>query len=62
MVDLPRPQRTTAEVTLKKKKKSDVAATKVETKQQVGVWLAKLERQMVMMQSEGSGINMLTHK
>ena len=61
VVDLPRPRRTTAEVTLEKKKKSDMAATKAETKRQVGVRLAELERQMAMMQNEGSGINALSH-
>jgi hypothetical protein len=57
VVDLPRARRTTAEVSLEKKKKTDAATKKSEAKRLAAIQVAELEKQSVASRIEESSVD-----
>ena len=62
VVDLPAPRRTTAEVTLERKKKAAAANARVEAKRLAEAQVAEVESRAVVAQKKGSGVNGLGPK
>lgn len=62
VVDLPRARRTSAEVTLEKKKKNDAATKKAKARHLAEVRVTELEKQAAAARNDGSGANALASK